>query len=349
MSKVIAISQLCELIDRWIGEGKRVAAPRQVASEPSAGNGGTIQYAWLENGEQVRWDGFVRPNNSIKEFVFPRHENLYGYQLKGKQIELTPIEPPATEQIIVGARPCDAMSYPILDHVWNWDTRDEFYNRRREATTVVTVACREFDSHCFCTSVGCGPGETRGSDVLLVPLDGDRFEVRLVTKKGERLFADSLTESSEEGKIIAGPPVRFDLAEVGNFLSGGYDRPEWREFTMRCLACGACAYTCPTCHCFDIVDEGNASGGVRARNWDACQFSMFTLHASGHNPRTKQGDRQRQRVYHKFQIYPEKFGDLLCTGCGNCTRNCPVGLGILSVLEAITQQQESTNASSPPS
>jgi ferredoxin len=45
--------------------------------------------------------------------------------------------------------------------------------------------------------------------------------------------------------------------------------------------------------------------------------------------------RQRQRILHKFAIYPEKFGEILCTGCGNCTRNCPVGLGVLSVVTEI--------------
>jgi ferredoxin len=71
------------------------------------------------------------------------------------------------------------------------------------------------------------------------------------------------------------------------------------------------------------------------KNWDACQFSMFSLHASGHNPRSVQAQRQRQRIQHKFRIYHEKFGTLLCTGCGNCGRNCPVSLGVLNVVEAI--------------
>ncbi len=62
------------------------------------------------------------------------------------------------------------------------------------------------------------------------------------------------------------------------------------------------------------------------------------MHASGHNPRSNQGQRQRQRVYHKFRIYPEKFDDILCTGCGNCTRNCPVGLGVLPLVEAIAKE-----------
>jgi ferredoxin len=40
-------------------------------------------------------------------------------------------------------------------------------------------------------------------------------------------------------------------------------------------------------------------------------------------------------MLHKFAIYPEKFGETLCTGCGNCTRNCPEGIGVLSVAMEI--------------
>ena len=144
-----------------------------------------------------------------------------------------------------------------------------------------------------------------------------------------------LLRQMSKDKSAKDPPIQFDLAAVGEFLAAGYENPEWQTMPQRCLGCGACAYTCPTCHCFDIVDEGNSRGGVRARNWDACQFAMFTMHASGHNPRVNQGQRQRQRIYHKFQIYPDKFGEMLCTGCGNCTRNCPVDLGVLNVLKSI--------------
>jgi ferredoxin len=141
----------------------------------------------------------------------------------------------------------------------------------------------------------------------------------------------SLSESETD------PPKRFDLERVQAFLAHGFDDAHWPDLARRCLGCGACAYTCPTCHCFDIVDEGAGREGVRARNWDACQFVQFTLHASNHNPRSRQEQRQRQRIYHKFRIYPEKFGPLLCTGCGNCTRNCPVSLGVAPVLAEISQ------------
>jgi ferredoxin len=339
MSDTLAQKDLVQLVGRWIADGRRVAGPQCGKAGDSRGRADLIHYAWLAKADQLRCDGFVRPTNSIKEVVFPRHERLYGYQVKGKRIELTPAELPTTEQIVIGARPCDAAAMGILDAVFNWDVKDEFYNRRRELTTVVTLACQKHDDFCFCTSVGSGPCDGRGSDVLLVPMDGDRYEVRCLTEKGSKLLAGATAASNDKAVEPQGPPVRFDLDALGEFLAGGYERPEWSALTRRCLGCGACAYTCPTCHCFDIVDEGGASGGIRARNWDACQFSMFTAHASGHNPRGDQSQRQRQRIHHKFQIYPDKFGELLCTGCGNCSRNCPVDMGVLPVLKAIAAKR----------
>jgi ferredoxin len=346
MSELLAATALRELVGRWLADGRRVAGPQCAKTHDDLHRHDLIRYGWLTAADQLLLAGFIRPLNSIKEFVFPRHEELYSYRFKGKQIELLPIETDPREQIIIGARPCDAAALGILDRVFNWDFRDEFYNRRRELTTVVTLACSEHDDHCFCTSVDSGPGDTRGSDVLLIPLEADQYEVRCLTEKGKRLFAGQTAASTTEGKVLAGPPPRLDLAAVGDFLDGGYENPEWQKITLRCLGCAACAYTCPTCHCFDMVDEGNAAGGVRVRNWDACQFAAFTVHVSGHNPRSVQAQRQRQRIYHKFQIYPKKFGELLCTGCGNCTRNCPVGLGVLPVLQSIVDKSQK-NVPSP--
>jgi ferredoxin len=170
---------------------------------------------------------------------------------------------------------------------------------------------------------------------MLLELGDGEYEVRCLTEKGKALFDGKLLASERKASVPAGPEKRFDAGEVRVFVKEHFDSPFWPAQTLACLGCGACAYACPTCHCFDIVDEGNIERGVRARNWDSCQFSMFTLHASGHNPRPNQPARQRQRIDHKFRIYPEKFGEILCTGCGNCTRNCPAGLGVLRVVTEI--------------
>ncbi|HSW44397.1 MAG TPA: 4Fe-4S dicluster domain-containing protein [Phycisphaerae bacterium] len=324
MSEILSQEKLRRLAGEWASAGKKVIGPKRIKP-------GLVLYAGLNDADELLLDGFVHPANSIKEVVFPRHEVLYSYRFEGKQIGLGDPEPIGAENVVVGARPCDAAMLPILDHVFNWDYRDAFYNRRRELTTVITMACSQHDDQCFCTSVGLAPDATQGSDILLVDLGDGSYEVRFVTDKGRKLLAGRTESSNRVGQVPAGPEPKFDPAELRAALDGGFDSPAWRELTLRCMACGACSYSCPTCHCFDIVDEGNARGGVRVKNWDACQFGLFTLHASGHNPRTVQGQRQRQRLYHKFSIYPARFGPILCTGCGNCTRNCPVGLGVQTV------------------
>ncbi len=352
MSDILSRDLLNQRIDAWIAAGKRVIGPVKL-------DDGRIMYRVLKSADELVLDGFVHPVNSIKEFFFPRHEVLYRYRRTGKDVELIDAQPFNTPQIILAARPCDAASLPVLDHVFAWDYDDGFFQRRRALTTVVSLACSSHDEHCFCTSLGLAPDATRGSDALLFVLDkasnqtadsaATRYEVRSLTDKGKQLVAGHVETAAASGKplktLVAEVPKRhFTVDRIQGFLRERFEDPRWKTTSLRCVGCGSCAYTCPTCHCFDIVDEGNAKGGHRARNWDACQFTMFTMHASGHNPRDTQWQRQRQRVNHKFAVYPEKFGELLCTGCGNCSRNCPVGLGIRPVLETIGRAEDATPA-----
>jgi ferredoxin len=318
----ISAQDLLRIAADWIAQGKQLIGPKRVKP-------GLVLYARLKDASELALDGFLRPANSIKEAVFPRHEVLYRYRVTGGAVELLDEEFAPAETLVLAARPCDAAALPILDPLFNWDYRDEFWNRRRAATTIIALACHTHDEHCFCTSVGLAPDATRGADALLYPLGDAHFAVRQVTAKSEPLVAGYRDE--DWPAMPAGPPVKFDPTDVQAFLEANFDSPFWNGVPLRCLGCGACAYHCPTCHCFDIIDEKNA----RVRNWDACQFALFTLHASGHNPRSTQPERQRQRLQHKFRIYREKFGEILCTGCGNCTRNCPVDLGVLNVLEAM--------------
>jgi sulfhydrogenase subunit beta (sulfur reductase) len=305
MSEILTKAGLRELTKQWIAQAK-VVGPVQV-------NPGLVLYGPLASADDIVWEGIVRPKNSVKEFVFPRHEALCRYQVEGSRVQLTEGGGEVGAQILLGVRPC---------------------NRRRDRTTLVTLACTSHDDSCFCSSVGLGPQAERGSDAMLFDL-GEEYEVRCLTDKGRALFAGKTQTSERSAAAIRGPEPRFIPEHIKQFVDEQFSSPFWQDATLACLGCGACAYTCPTCHCFDIIDEGNTSRGERVRNWDSCQFTQFTLHASGHNPRPDQGARQRQRVLHKFSIYPDKFGEILCTGCGNCTRNCVEGLGMLTLLTGI--------------
>jgi ferredoxin len=327
VSEIISSDNLRKLAAEWIAQGIPVAGP-QLA-------GGRVLYLPLQNPASLLLDGFVHPANSAKEFLFPKTETLYAYRVEGNDVKLLEEPESITPQILLAVRPCDAAALPILDHIFNWDCADELYNSRRRSTTVVALACSSHDANCFCTSVGLGPDSERGADVLLIPLGNETFEVKSITEKGRALFAGKTITDNVAAMTASGPPTRFAANAVRKFSAANFEHHLWSEHAMACVGCGACAHTCPTCHCFDIVDEH----GARVRNWDSCQFSLFTLHASGHNPRPDQGSRQRQRILHKFSIYPDKFGEILCTGCGNCTRNCPAGLGVLPLLIAIEHEE----------
>lgn len=331
MSQLISHNGIRSIMDSLLQEGAIVVAPVAEGEKK-------IFFEKIDSSQNALLSGFDKPVNTIKEFFFPKHEIICKFTRKGNDIELTDSQPFDQDQIIFGARPCDAASLPILDPLFAWDYQDRFYQSRRAKTTVVVFACQKSDDHCFCGALGSGPDDSAGADAMLYDLGDGSFEVRILTDKGSSLFKGKTTESDKTGKACAVPGDQYRKKEISAWLKKNFTSPIWDEMSKRCVGCGACTYLCPTCHCFDIIDEGSFQKGVRVKNWDSCQMANFTLHASGHNPRAVQGQRQRQRIEHKFSIYPDKFGVLLCTGCGNCTRNCPSSLGVRPFLNFIEKQ-----------
>jgi ferredoxin len=123
-------------------------------------------------------------------------------------------------------------------------------------------------------------------------------------------------------------------------LDKQFEGDVWEEVSRKCLGCGACSYLCPTCYCFDLVHEKMAAGARKVRTWDCCMFPLFTRHASGHNPRSVNAARLRQKIMHKFSYYPERYSVDGCVGCGRCVRSCPVNLDIRQLLESVAAAPE---------
>jgi ferredoxin len=283
------------------------------------------------------------PRLPLKRVFLPPTEPLFWWTREGRELTLVPAPAANREVVVLGAAPCDAAGSEAVDRVMGWDYRDELWFGRREAATIVTLACAAPDAACFCREVGLGPAHPRGSDLLLRPAAGG-YVVEEVTEKGRALVARHarhFTERAGEGatgeeRLPAGrPPI--DLEGVQRWLADHFEDEAWDEIALRCHGCGACASVCPACHCFDIVDEPDGVlAGTRRRNWDSCQASRFTVHASGHNPRASQPARLRQRIMHKFRVFPERFGRVLCTGCGRCTRACPAGQDVFEILTLVS-------------
>jgi ferredoxin len=286
----------------------------------------------------------VPSNISYKEFVFSKTEPVFYFRNEKENYDLIEKEPENQKMIFFGAKPCDARSIEIMSKVFNWDYKDKFFNKRGENSITIGVACSYQDEFCFCSSVGLSPATEKGSDIFLIPIDEQNFALRIVTNKGKEFIQSYMKYLSDGDPDVSNavlskikvPEKKFETIAIKKWITENFEHKLFEEVGSTCLGCGQCAFACPVCHCFDIVDEEcSYTCGRRMKNWDACQFGQFTLHGSGHNPRNNQAKRYRQRISHKFKYYHDKFEEILCTGCGRCSRGCPVGIDIAKVAGEI--------------
>ena len=284
----------------------------------------------------------VQTVRSAKAVVFPCTEKLFSYKKEKNDVRLKDYNPDELpETLVFGLHPCDAAGFKPLGSIFNWDTPDLPYNERRKRLTLISLSCTQSDEYCFCTSVGSCPGNTEGSDILLTPVKDDGFLCEIVTEKGNewyekyRSFFEEAPEDILKKDYLAEVPVKFDIENISRKATELFDSDVWRMQSERCIGCGACAFVCPTCACFDIQENAQGNFGSRIRCWDSCCFSLFTLHTSGHNPRSVQSERWRQRIMHKFSYMPERLSVVGCTGCGRCSRGCPVDMNLSECLKML--------------
>ena len=344
-----------EAIEQWPAAlaqaGWRVLAPVAV--------NGDVEYRELAaSAGQSTGFGKGLPRQSPKSSWFPRSEPILEFHNNGREWSLDDPKLEFPPVVVFGARPCDAAAPEILAPLFGWDFHDPFFEERLKKLVFVVLACQQpVDDACFCTSVGVDPAGEDTGDVVLTELADGKFLAEACTETGQRLLESmSQTPAAEPEELAAlrekvrqSVPVRFNSKTVQAALGRRFDDPIWEKAARSCLACGTCAFVCPTCHCFDVQDEMMGGEGIRQKNWDACAFPLFTLHTSGHNPRPDQPSRWRQRLSHKFRYYPEKFGHVLCTGCGRCLRLCPAGMDLLADLQELSREQATeTTVAAPP-
>ncbi len=297
----------------------------------------------LYYGRPASWDevAFVedQPAMSGKDCALPQTETLVDYKREGADVAATKPAPAPRETLLFGANMCDVAAFEIIDKVFTWDYQDDSYLARRAATTRFALACTRLQKDCFCDRLAY-PEE--GVDAVAYPT-ADGYLVKVQTEKGVAfvgkyadLFAAAGPDAAArlEAHVKELPTAKKEpmLEEAKAGLEKSFEHPDWFGLVSSCIGCGICTYICPTCHCFDIQDEGGATRGRRLRTWDHCTGRMFTL-MPAHQPRDRQYKRYRQRLLHKFSYYPERFGLLLCTGCGRCITHCPVKINIKELVE----------------
>ena len=273
---------------------------------------------------------FTKPVDTM--FTFSEAE---GYRAPDKDLH--------TKIILFGVHPCDIHGIKILDLVFGGQYRDEYYFARRRNAIVVGLDCMP-DEYCFCRSTGTDFTED-GFDLFLSDI-GSSYLVRVGTSLGDDIVLETSTLFQEIGDTdrraykrrsaqrINSFEVEIHLEDLPEIMDLEYESRIWQELGDKCLSCGTCSMVCPTCYCYDVVDQLNldAKSGSRLRRWDSCLFKDYALVAGGNNFRADRGSRIKNRYFHKQRGFVAQFGRPSCVGCGRCIVSCPAAISLVDVL-----------------
>ncbi|MGQ9706565.1 MAG: 4Fe-4S dicluster domain-containing protein [bacterium] len=323
----ISDDDLVKLIED-INKGLLVIAPQRIRRPDGKGN--FIAYTSFGCGVL---DIDSRTLLSSKNISFPNNEEILRFRRSDGEVTFES-EIKENERVLFGIRNCDLSALNRLDLLFGWDYKDELWFSKRENTIyIVNLCARPLDSKCFCHWVGVNPSGTDSADFAMLKVNGG-YLLWMMTDKGKTIIDKVKKNSTKEVDI---PEVKSEgfgeaLQVEGshNVLFSIFSNDVWKMLEPACIGCGICTFVCPTCHCFEIQDEG----AVRIRFWDYCTGAEFTR-ASTHQPRPLQYARYRQRILHKFSYYPRRFGTIGCVGCGRCVSECPQNIDIREDIQKL--------------
>ena len=291
----------------------------------------------------------------VKEYLFKEREKLFDWKKEKGNIELhVPESSSDMKRILFGVRACDLYGIRYMDKFYLEDFKDNVYENNRKQTYIAAVNCTESGEHCFCSDMGTGPFSDSGYDVLFTSLS-DYYLIETGTSKGEQLIEigkkflflagnEFLNEKDEiERDFNEKYKKAIKTQNIHQVLEKGFNDPLWDRIEKDCIKCTGCTNLCPTCTCFNVIEEDKSScSGQRIRCWDSCQSDSFTRNAGEHNPRNSVS-RVRYRIFDKFKYIEEKFGFKGCSGCGRCISVCPAYINVVKIINELANKYDKEN------
>jgi sulfhydrogenase subunit beta (sulfur reductase) len=286
-----------------------------------------------------------------KKYYFPQKEKLFRFKVK--PFKTSKAIKAFEEYILFAVHTCDIAGIQCMDVIFRESPEDPNYLNRKEKMFIIGIECLQYcDKYANCTSMG-NHVPRGGYDLMMVDI-GEKFILHINSHKGERLIhglayireaneqdMSDLERVRENKKKVFKEEFSAPLAKVYETFDKHFNSPVWQDVGKRCVACGNCTAVCPTCYCFDVLDEADLSlnEGMRYRIWNSCQMEDFAKVAGGEDFRKGRDGRQRHRYYRKFKYPMDKFNRYFCTGCGRCTRACMSQISLVETVNSLLAEE----------
>ncbi len=303
----------------------------------------------LQKTSHKRYFDITPGSQTWKQYIYPARQKLFELKKENGHWERVEEQAKTPRYALIGVRPCDLAAIDILDKVLiREDFVDPDYSARRSQLFILAVECLHPAGTCFCASMGTGPEANAGFDLKLTELE-DIFLVTIGSDNG-LAFASELKWSPagafhqqaaqrglEKARAEMGRQIEA-IENVPDALLKNLEHPHWNEVGQRCMSCGNCTFVCPTCFCWDAVDEVDITtrNTSRSRVWDSCFNLAYSAQAGG-NTRPSTKSRYRQWLSHKFGNWKHQFGVLGCVGCGRCITWCPAGIDVTAEVRVFQE------------
>lgn len=337
---VLDKNRIDELVS-YMKERTLVAAPVQ--------KGKSCSFEYVDSGAEIFMEE-MPPLLPPKKYLMPQKETLLEFDTaKGQDMRAVVDMEPTT---IFGVRTCDIEGMQCLNAVFNRKPKDAHFMARKRLITIIGMECmKKCDKYASCAIMGTH--QVKGGYDLFFSDLGDKWYVNVKTDDGEDivrrsgLFKDAsaddkaeLAKARAEKEKLFTPELNISPSDLPEIFRKNFHSGVWKETGHRCLSCGNCTNTCPTCYCFDMIDEMelNLTKGRRIRVWDSCQNESFALVAGGENFREQRSARKRHRFHRKFDYPIEKYGRFFCTGCGRCSRLCMAKIDLKTTIASLAKE-----------
>ena len=304
---------------------------------------GEVSYTFevVKDSSQVILD-YNRTLLPLKKMFLPPVETMLNFSIK--DASFTPVEIEISPRVFFGVHSYEMQSILRLDHSMLSGNAESNYFKRRQSSRFVGISFRPDEFH-FSESVGITIEEMEGFDLFLNEIEGD-FQVYVLSKNGAALLDGFEYLERANPEVIEGrsfkKKIRYHYNRLPRVFQYAYNSPIWADVASRCVGCGACTLTCPTCFCFDVNGEVTvtAEDGMRQRSWDSCMLAAFAEVAGGENFREKTINRTRHRLFRKFKYITDEEGLPWCVGCGRCTAFCPAGISLPDIVNELIGEDE---------